>query len=248
MTQSETTTLNIRALDTPIRLRAMANNMERAIPELTAISRGLLHEFVDAVTQSVAEYRDINPRAITISRLRNGKIHRNGSKKQLGIARVITRQMVDAGLKEIARKETEAAAAEEAKLVRKQQATARKTAQEQAIQQKKAAREAQAVLEAQWNADYAAAEAVWRIERDQARAEHRKPPKKPVKPPKPRAVYSVVSVEGVEGGEDIGAVEGVNNAEIAEVAEVAEDEDAEELADMVRELEIIDFRNVSAGK
>jgi len=41
--------------------------------------------------------------------------------------------MVDAGLKEIARKEAEAAAAEEAKLVRKQQPTARKTAKEQAM-------------------------------------------------------------------------------------------------------------------
>jgi len=106
---------------------------------------------------------------------------------------------------------------------------------------------AQAVLEAQWNADYAAAEAAWPIERDQARAEHRKPPK-PVKPPKPRAVYSVVSVEGVEGVECVRTVEGVNSAEVAEVAEDAEDEDAEELADIVRELEITDFRNVSAGK
>jgi len=104
------------------------------------------------------------------------------------------------------------------------------------------------VLEAQWNADYAATEPVWPIERDQARAEHRKPPKKPVKPPKPRVVYSVVSVEGVEGVEGIRTVEGVNSAEDAEVAEDAEDEDTEELADIVRELEITDFRNVSAGK
>jgi len=33
------------------------------------------------------------------------------------------------------------------------------------------------LLDTQWNAEYSAAEAAWRIERDQACAEHRKPPK-----------------------------------------------------------------------
>ncbi|KAF8430119.1 hypothetical protein EV426DRAFT_5481 [Tirmania nivea] len=244
MAQSETTTLNIRALDTPIQLRAMANNIEVAIPEITASARNLLHAFVDTATQKVAEYRDINPRAVTLNKLRNRKICRNkASKKHLGnMARVMDRRMVDAGLKEIARKEAAAVAAEEAKIARKEEAAARKLAKEQAIQQKKAAREVQAVLEAQWKADYATAEAAWRIEQDQARLEHRKPPKKPVKPPRPR----VVADDMEHGDEDLEGVGGTENEEVqtAEDLEATEDQDADELADMVRELEIAEFCNI----
>jgi len=56
------------------------------------------------------------------------------------------------------------------------------------MQQNKAAREVQALLDTQWNAEYSAAEATWRIERNQARAEYRKPPEKPLKPLRPRVV------------------------------------------------------------
>ncbi|KAF8424391.1 hypothetical protein EV426DRAFT_642354 [Tirmania nivea] len=244
MAQSKTTTLNIRALDTPIRLRAMASNIEAAIPELTASSRLLLHAFVDTATQVVAEYRDINPRAITLNKLWNGKVRRNRTgKKHLGMARVMDRKTVDAGLKGIAQKKIEAAAAEKAKLGRKEEAAAKKIIKEQVIQQKKATREAQAVLEAQWNAEYAAAEASWRLERDQARAEHRKPPTKPVKPPRPRTV-GIGSADSAErGAEDL---EQAGNAiiEVAQDMEAIDNHDAEELADMVRELEISEFSNM----
>jgi len=69
MVQSKTTTLNIRELDTPIRLRAMANNVPAAILELSVTSRQLLNEFVNTATQAVAEYRDINSRAVTLNKL-----------------------------------------------------------------------------------------------------------------------------------------------------------------------------------
>ena len=76
MAQPESTTLNMRAFDTPIRLRMMASNVEAAIPELTVAARVLLHAFVDTATQTVAEYRDINPCAITLNKLRNGKVRK----------------------------------------------------------------------------------------------------------------------------------------------------------------------------
>ena len=137
MAQYKTTTLNIRALDTPIRLRAIANNVAVAIPELTASSRQLLNEFVDTATQSVAEYRDINSRATTLNKLRDGKIRSNKTgEKCLGMARVMDWRAVDARLKEIARKKVEAIAAEKTKLMRKQEADTRKIAKERAIQQK----------------------------------------------------------------------------------------------------------------
>jgi len=147
----------------------MANNEAAAIPELTASSRQLLNKFVDTATQAVAEYRNINPRAITLKKLLDGKIQRNKiGKKYLRMARVTDHRAVDAELKEITRKRIEAVAAEKVKLVRKQEAATRKIAKEWAMQQKKAAREAQALLDTQWNAEYSAAEAAWRIEYDQA--------------------------------------------------------------------------------
>ncbi|KAF8421373.1 hypothetical protein EV426DRAFT_672246 [Tirmania nivea] len=165
----------------------MASNIEAAIPELTASSKVLLHAFVDTATQVVAEYRDINPRAITLNKLRNGKVRKKTGKKHLGMARVMDRKTVDAGLKEIAQKKIEAVAAEKAKLACKKEAAANK---EQAIQQKKATREVQAILEAQWNVDYAAAEASWRLERDQACVKYQKPSRKPVKPSRPKVMVN----------------------------------------------------------
>jgi len=88
----------------------------------------------------------------------------------------------------LAERLVEAIVTEKAKLVYKQEAATRKIAKEWAMQQKKAAREAQALLDTQWNVEYSAAEAAWRIERDQARAENRKPPKTPLKPLRPRVV------------------------------------------------------------
>jgi len=71
---------------------------------------------------------EINPRAITLNKLQNGKIRRNKArKKYLRMAGVIDRRVVDTGLKEIARKKVEAVATEKAKLVHKQGATIRKT-------------------------------------------------------------------------------------------------------------------------
>jgi len=57
---------------------------------------------------------------------------------------------VNAGLKEITQKEAAAAAAVEDKLARKAGAAAKKLLKK--LQHKKATREAQAILEAQWNA------------------------------------------------------------------------------------------------
>ena len=82
----------------------MEHNVVTALPKMsTAAGKQLLYEFVDSCTQVVAEYHDINPHAITLSKLRNGKIHKNTSgKKRLGMARVMDRKTIDIGLKEMA--------------------------------------------------------------------------------------------------------------------------------------------------
>ncbi|KAF8424382.1 hypothetical protein EV426DRAFT_712213 [Tirmania nivea] len=157
------------------------------------------------------------------------------------MARVMDHKTVDAGLKVIAQKKVEAAVAEKAKVAHKKEAIAKKIIKEQAIQQKKATRETQAVLEVQWNAEYAAAEASRRPERDQARAEHWKPPRKPIKPPRPRAVgMGLRSADGAEegAGEGVEDLEQAGNAiiEAAQDMEAVDDQDAEELADIVRDL------------
>ena len=60
----------------------MANNLAVAIPELTASSRQLLNEFVDTAIQAIAKYRDIKPCAITLNKLRDGKIRENKIRKK----------------------------------------------------------------------------------------------------------------------------------------------------------------------
>jgi len=96
---------------TSTRLYRIASNVEATIPELTASSKVLLYAFVDTVTQPVAEYRDINPHAITLNKLRNGKVGKNTTgKKHLGTVRLMDCKTVDTGLKEIAQNGVEAAA------------------------------------------------------------------------------------------------------------------------------------------
>jgi len=127
------------------------------------------------------------------------------------------------------------------------------------MQQKKAAREAQALLDTQWNVEYSAAEAAWRIERDQARAEHRKPPKEPLKPLRPRVVdmgvrnvWRVWRVRGVwrvwRGVEGVEDVEGEECEEGAQDMEALEDQEKEELAEMILELNIAEFCIIRACK
>ncbi|KAF8416379.1 hypothetical protein EV426DRAFT_686165 [Tirmania nivea] len=144
------------------------------------------------------------------------------------MARVMDRKTVDAELKEIAQKKVEAAAAEKAKLARKKEAAA-KIIKEQAIQKKKATPEAS-----------------WRLEQDKARAEHRKPPRKPVKPPRPnlKAVGIGSADSAEEGAEDLEQA-GNTIIEAVQDIEAIDDQDAEELADMVWELEITEFSNMS---
>ena len=100
------------------------------------------------------------------------------------------------------------------------------------------------MLDTPWNAEYSAAEAAWRIERDQACAEHRKPPKKPLKLPRPRVV-DMGDAEGVEGAGDVEGMEGEDDEDGAQDIEAPDDQEAEELA---KWSEIAEFCNVHACK
>ena len=77
------------------------------------------------------------------------------------------------------------------KLVRKQEAAVRKIATEQALQQRKAAREAQPILDIEWNAEY------------------RKGPKKPIKPPWLKVVLNIGGTDSIEYAAGIENVEGI---------------------------------------
>jgi len=119
------------------------------------------------------------------------------------------------------------------------------------MQQKKAAREVQALLDTQWNAEYSAAEVAWRIERDQARTEHRKPPEKPLKSLRPRVVdmgvQRVWRVQGVWGVWRMWRVKRVKR--VKRVRRIWRPQRIkEELADVIPELNIAKFCNIRACK
>ena len=105
--QSKTSTsMDIRALDTPGKLRALSKQAEDIIRRLPADpdDKDSIFELIDFAMEKVTKYRDIMPRADTLSKLRSGKVRRDRkprSKRLGGEARVLTYDHVNQGLKKL---------------------------------------------------------------------------------------------------------------------------------------------------
>lgn len=134
---------NLRALDTPSRLQALTRKAEVMVRRLDAEDRDALYEVIDFAVQKVTKYMDIMPRADTLMKLRNGKVHnkRTKSKRVGGEARVLTYKHVNEGLQKLENEETER---------RKCQLLA--DTRKQAMEEKKAMQD---ILVAQWKVDMA---------------------------------------------------------------------------------------------
>lgn len=122
------------ALDTPLLIRNLASDAEQAIfgkgkgkgkanaMDDVPTKRELFHAVIDTAMAKLTTYRDIEPRATTLSKLRNGKVcKKKVGSRQVGHGgtRVFTRAELNAGLKklEIANRKTHMA--EQAKADRK---------------------------------------------------------------------------------------------------------------------------------
>lgn len=105
--------------------------------------RALFESVVDTAPAELIEYRDIAPRATTLNKLRNGKTRRTAvtSRRQLGTARILSRQVLNETLKKFGINEA-------AKREREKTTLGHKGA----IEAKKCARQA---LEQQWKLEYA---------------------------------------------------------------------------------------------
>ena len=175
-----------RALDTPMRIRKIARDTQKVMLE-DAVDKGakvvLFQSLVDLATEKVAAYRDIAPRATTLNKLRNGKTRKNrGPSRQVGIERVLSRQVLNEGLKKLEIAEAAKVAREQAALGRKLAAEERKNAKQAMERQHKLDLDHYNDQVNAWREEVALLDAAWREDRDAARLAHQRPPKKPTPP------------------------------------------------------------------
>ena len=163
--------------------KAKANDPDSSAPT----NRELFHSVIDTVVAKLTHYRDILPRATTLTKLRNGKVckTRAGS-RQIGSARVFTRAELNAGLKKLKIADKMKREPEQAVADRKKALEGRRL-QKQALEvQWRFDFDAYTIKEGAWCVEYAAIIAEWKEERDQARIAHKHTPKKPALPAKPK--------------------------------------------------------------
>jgi len=105
-----------------------------------ANKRALIHELIDFAAKKVTMYRDIAPRAETLKKLRNGKMHKEKKRsRHVSEARVLIDKVVNERLSKLAEAEVESA--------RRQKVAEEK---KKLAEEKKATREG---LDIQWKAD-----------------------------------------------------------------------------------------------
>ena len=226
-----------RALDTPLLIRKLARETEEQM--IAAIDNGtkrsLFRSFVDATTAKLTTYRDIAPRATTLNKLRNGKTRTRGSSKQVGgKARVLSRAVLNEGIRK-----AELAAA--TKAAREQAALENRLAAEEAKRAKQALENQWRLdlknyvdhVEPAWHAECAVIEAAWKEQRDAARKVHKRAPKKPTLPLKPKRPLKPKVSPG-----DLTILEEVDETQL-HACEESDDDD--ELADNMRNLELDRF-------
>ena len=192
-----------RALPTPLLIRKLTREAGQKLLASdidNGTKRALFESVVDTATAKLIEYRDIAPRATTLNKLRNGKTRRTATKsrRQLGTARVLSRQVLNQTLKKLETSEAAKREREKAILDRKAAMEAKKHAKQALEQQWKLEYAEYIVQEIDWREECASLTAEWHIQRDAARMAHKRPPKKPTLPPKPkRPVKSRIEEGGV---------------------------------------------------
>ena len=137
-------------------MQALTQRAEGIIQGMHTEDRETLIAVIDFAIQQVTKYQDIMPRAETLMKLRNGKVHREKrmkSRRVGGEARVLTYQHVNDGLQKLEKEEIERRERQLLAEARNRSAEEKKTLQE--------------TLTLQWKADIAVYDSVvflgWRM-------------------------------------------------------------------------------------
>ena len=240
-----------RALNTPIRVRKLARETQQLMLD-NAIDNGAkiaqFQSLVDLVTTKLAAYRDIAPRAETLNKLRNGKTRKNrGPSRQVGTGRVLSRKLLNEGLKRLEIAEAARAVREKAAFERKLAAEERKNAKQALDKQYKLDLDAYADQIDAWKNEVAALDAAWREQRDEARLAHRRPPKKPTPPTRPKRP-SKKGLNDLTIISELTIIQEAGESMTAEVDAVAhqdeENNESEELSEFMRDLELDRFEHM----
>ena len=240
-----------RTLNTPIRVRKLAREtqqlkLDNAIDNGAKIAQ--FQSLVDLVTTKLAAYRDIAPRAETLNKLRNGKTRKNrGPSRQVGTGRVLSRKLLNEGLKRLEIAEAARAAREKAAFERKLAAEERKNAKQALDRQYKLDLDAYADQIDAWKNEVAALDAAWREQRDEARLAHRRPPKKPTPPTRPKRP-SKKGLNDLTIISELTIIQEAGESMTAEVDAVAhqdeENNESEELSEFMSDLELDRFEHM----
>lgn len=236
-----------RIPDTPILIRDLARDTELKLLSKDlddGAKRSLFRSFVDTTTAKITTYRDIEPRALTLHKLRNGKTRRKitrGSKQVGGSARVLSRKELNEALKKLELAEAAKATREQAALERKLAAEERKNAKQVLETQWKFDISQYTNLVNAWREEVAAIDAKWRQERDEARTAHQRPPKKPTPPVRPKR-----PIKPKMGPSDLTILEELEEVDTVtpEAAIQQEDDVDEDLVEYMRDLELDRFEQM----
>ena len=237
-----------RALNTPIRVRKLARETQQLMLDNAVDNGAKIAQFqslVDLVTTKLAAYRDIAPRAETLNKLRNGKTRKNrGPSRQVGTGRVLSRKLLNEGLKKLEIAEAARAAREKAALERKLAAEERKNAKQALDKQYKLDLDAYVDQIDAWKKEVAALDAAWKEQRDEARLAHRRPPKKPTPPSRPKRP-SKKGANELTIISELTIIQEAGESMTADVDAVAhQDEVNEELSEFMRDLELDRFEHM----
>ena len=243
------------ALSTPIRVRKLARETQQFILDNTIDNGAKITQFqslVDLVTTKLTAYRDIAPRVETLNKLQNGKTQKNrGPSRQVGIGRVLSRKLLNEGLKKLAIAEAAKAEREKAALEHKLAAEERKNTKQELDKQYQLDLDAYADQITAWKNKVAELDAAWKKQRDEARMAHRHPPKKPTPPNRPKrpikpkgvsndlTIIPKVLVDSTELGDSIGTEVDTEGAYHEE-----ENNESEELSEFMRDLDLDRFEHM----
>ncbi|RPB19239.1 hypothetical protein L211DRAFT_853423 [Terfezia boudieri ATCC MYA-4762] len=244
----------IRASDTPGRLRALSRRVEDIIrSKLDFDEKEWVFELIDFAGEKVAKHRDIAPRADTLSRLRDGKVRRTKKgKKRVGEARILTHKYVNDGIKKVAEEEAKKLARQQALAEKKRIADERKAIRDALEKQWKAdlKRYTEVVIPT-WQAECTEIDTAWAATKQATGKKRSTGMKRPPYPPRPKRPLKPKG-GGVTAGDLSMVVENEVEEEVEGEADgegegqVDEDVDEEDLVDSMRNLEIDHFAAVSA--
>ena len=226
--------------DTPALLRDLSRQVEALLHDLDTIRKNLLLDYIDIAAEKVTKYRDIAPRAITLNKLRNGKVRQQKKRtRHVGSARVLTYKMVNDALKTLEEANTQKLARQQAYAEKKRLAEEKKLAITALEKQWQVDLENYKALIAEWEKMCAEHDATWIASKSSSTGQRGQRGRKPPYPPKPKRPlkpkYHVIEEElgeaAAEQPEEQDLVDAMRSLEIERWSEVCSPCDSTILVD-----------------